>query len=86
MLTVRVACASLLASALPVLRYLAVTAPLLLAVLLVWSAYLDPSGGPVLSTRLDMRAGHANAEPGDAFVPRDGSSESTRLKARPLGR
>ena len=69
----------------PVLKYLAVTAPVLLAVLLVLSAYLDPTGSPASSALLGMGVGRANAERADAW-PRDGPSESTRLKARPLGR
>ena len=70
----------------PVLKYLAVTAPVLLAVLLVLSAYLDPTGSPASSALLGMGVGRANTERADAIWPRDGPSESTRLKARPLGR
>ena len=69
----------------PVLKYFAVTAPVLLAVLLVLSTYLDPTGSQASSTVFGMGVGRANTERADAW-PRIGPSESTRLKARPLGR
>jgi hypothetical protein len=70
----------------PVLTYFTVMGPILLAVLLAVSAYLDPAKAPSPAELLGVRAASADAARMQSSSSADEIPEFLRLKGMPMGR